>query len=653
MTIATMDHRSFAFSARICVCLLLLCESLTHARESTRAVCSEEDGTCVEKDAATDTATEEIFNVDSSHGDAAGEDESQCGIYFAKSTIPGAGLGMFAGKSFKKDDLLLPTGDVVLPVVDIVLHNGKDEDWHFLWDEYTWDSVSLLMDHEGSREVNVASPGFGAAANAFLDLTNVEEWTPLHGYAGLARDKDPGAGAISPYHGRLSTAKQDIRAGQELFVNYGNNWFHTRLESIGPVPIKGDVPKANLLLQKWHRLFKKYEPLGKGQVLKDMWESFAWTNPFNDTSRELFALPKNWEETALTGNSSLTALRTFQSMRSADWLEEFGACADNLNVGTSTIPHAGRGAFSRRKLSKGNLVAPFPLIHLTNRKRLHMYKIESNIRGEKVVNDRRHPIHHQLMLNYCMGHRESTILLCPYGIHTMLINHSQKPNVKLVWAATTRSNHHPDWLNLTVPELEKFEAEAAGLAMEAIALRDIQVGEEIFLDYGDEWQDAWDNHLAEWKPVEGDYVSAETLNADNTTRLKTEFEQMIDPYPGNVFLKCNDEFGKGTKWKNHYKEGTLKEYVKEADGYMVPCELLRYVEQDDGGILYTALFRDPDQRRDALPKKLKDVPREAFGFFDRPCTSDMHLPSAFRHDLRIPDALLPDKWRNLKESDGA
>lgn len=646
-----MTIASFAFSTRIWFCLLLLCDSLALAQESARAVCSEEDETCMGTTSAADAATEKIVNVDNSHGDLAGEDESQCGLYFAKSTIPGAGLGMFAGKTFKKDDLLMPTGDVVIPVIDIVLHNGKDEDWNFLWDEYTWDSWSLLMDHEGSSEVNVASPGFGSAANAFLDLTNVEEWTPMHDYAGLKRDKDPGAGAISPYHGRLSTAKSDIRAGQELFVNYGNNWFETRLESLGAIPVKGDVPKANLLLQKWHRLFNKYEPIGKGNVLNDLWESFAWTNPFNDTSRELFAIPKNWEETALTRNYSLSELRILQSMRSADWLEEFGACVDNLNVGISTIPHAGRGAFSRRNLSKGTLVAPFPLIHLTNRKRLHMYKIESNTSGEKVVNDRRHPMHHQLMLNYCMGHRQSTILLCPYGVHTMLINHSQKPNVKLVWAATTRSNHQSDWLNLTVPELVKFESEAAGLAMEVIALRDIQIGEEIVLDYGDEWQEAWDKHLSEWKPIEGDYISAEMLNADNTTRLKTEFDQMIDPYPGNIFLKCNNEFERSMRWKHHYKQGTLKKYLKDSDGDMVPCELLRYVERDDGEFLYTALLRDPDKDTDELPKKLRDVPREAFTFFDRPGTSDIHLLSAFRHDLRIPDALLPDKWRNLKRSD--
>ena len=50
--------------------------------------------------------------------------------------------------------------------------------------------------------------------------------------------------------------------------------------------------------------------------------------------------------------------------------------------------------------------------------------------------------------------------------------------------------------------------------MELIALRDIQPDEERFLDCGDEWEAAWQDHLSNWKPEPDadQYISAdETL----------------------------------------------------------------------------------------------------------------------------------------------
>jgi hypothetical protein len=52
------------------------------------------------------------------------------------STLPGTGVGMFAGKAFKKDDEMMPAGDHLVPIVDIALSHGFDI--FFLWDEYTW-----------------------------------------------------------------------------------------------------------------------------------------------------------------------------------------------------------------------------------------------------------------------------------------------------------------------------------------------------------------------------------------------------------------------------------------------------------------------------------------------------------------------------------
>lgn len=61
-----------------------------------------------------------------------GDDEMwfgpDCGIYYAKSTIPGAGYGIFAGKHFNVDDWVIP-GDLVVPLVEMAWNNGHADDY--------------------------------------------------------------------------------------------------------------------------------------------------------------------------------------------------------------------------------------------------------------------------------------------------------------------------------------------------------------------------------------------------------------------------------------------------------------------------------------------------------------------------------------------
>lgn len=147
---------------------------------------------------------------------------SQCGVWLALSTLPGAGVGMFAGKTFEKGQHMMPAGDHIVPIVDLNIHQ---EFAFFLWDEYTWDCKHLRCNSLGVDEVNAASPGFGAAANSFMDFINVDEGYAIHSVAqDLHRSKDPGAGAFTYHHSRMSTASKNIAPGQELFVGYGDHW---------------------------------------------------------------------------------------------------------------------------------------------------------------------------------------------------------------------------------------------------------------------------------------------------------------------------------------------------------------------------------------------------------------------------------------------
>ena len=163
----------------------------------------------------------------------------ECGIWLAPSSIPGAGLGMYAGRDFAAREPLQPTGDINLPMVDINQHQFQRQHFFLLWDEYTWNGEGLLSGHEGHVEVKVGSPGFGSAANSFLDLINVEELRPDNTIPSqIHRRNDPGAGAFSTYHNRQSIATTSIGMGEELYVDYGQTWFQDR-PHLGSVPLVG------------------------------------------------------------------------------------------------------------------------------------------------------------------------------------------------------------------------------------------------------------------------------------------------------------------------------------------------------------------------------------------------------------------------------
>jgi hypothetical protein len=146
---------------------------------------------------------------------------TKCGIYLAPSTIPGSGLGMFAGDHYFKEGTTVTGGDTVIPIVEQEWNHKLDVDEpSFLWDEYTWNGnvYEHVMEEEGDdiHLINVASPGVGAAANSYLSLANVEDVYIKIGRP--TKGDSPGVGGSSPYYGREFYATADIPPGAEIFA---------------------------------------------------------------------------------------------------------------------------------------------------------------------------------------------------------------------------------------------------------------------------------------------------------------------------------------------------------------------------------------------------------------------------------------------------
>jgi hypothetical protein len=573
---------------------------------------------------------------------------SECYMYWAPSTIPGAGLGVFAGsKSYEVGDQVT-FGDLVIPIWDLDWHQEHYETRKFLWDEYVWGPEvfdGMEVEVTENDAIYAASIGMGAAPNCLLPLINLYDDPIQLDNAGLD-STSPGVGSFTPYHGRVYRASQDIQPGMELFVNYGFNYFDSRTHIYGVMPFEEDYTRADKLLLEYLR-FKDYyfieehadregenDETDYQAIVPDLWSVLQDFKSIWTESTVLMAVPE--EESIIKelmdeGGTKYTLYD--RSIRDIAWLEEHGECMDNIRDGTSTIPHAGRGAFANRKLPKGSLVSPVPLIHISDKDYLTTYEMTDY----SLTPNRTVPVHSQLLRNYCFGHPQSQLMLCPYGMLTASINHAhKKPNIKIEWSKST-SMRHPEWKDMPV---HKWANELhAGLSFDYVALRDIEEGEEILLDYGAAWDKAWKLHVRNYRTMREHYLPAFELNEiiDDNLQIRTMDERSY--FTDSVYLFCRREFA---EWNG------LNDTIREMEE--LPCRVLERREGGgDGETTYVAEVvnfpKDTDFCERVGVGILWNVTRDAFYFEDMPYERDHHQPWTFRHEMHIPDDMFPEIWK--------
>lgn len=146
-------------------------------------------------------------------------------------------------------------------------------------------------------------------------------------------------------------------------------------------------------------------------------------------------------------------------------LRQEGYCLDNLRPRKSRIKQAGRGAFATRDIKVGSVIVPIPLLPIARQNIKTVLK--GGVRSQ------------QLVRNYCYGHTNSSTLLFPTSPIVNLVNHLNEPNVELRWSKKSKK-----WLD------KPLGPDTPTLVLEMVGKRDISEGEELFLYYGREWEDA-------------------------------------------------------------------------------------------------------------------------------------------------------------------
>jgi len=238
-----------------------------------------------------------------------------------------------------------------------------------------------------------------------------------------------------------------------------------------------------------------------------------------------------------------------QHVRDVKWLEENGHCLDNLQPKRSKIKRAGRGAFATRYIPAGTLIIPSPVVQITNASALQTTYIRKN-RGSSQSGKTTVTTQPQLLLNYCYGHVNSSVLFLPLAPIVNLINHSPTTgdgggaNARVQWSTSTqhRGREWPITTHTTIEDLRGLKE--TGFMFDYVATRDIQPGDEVLIDYGEEWVSRWEAHEREWemgrkKEIEEEvgYTPAYVME-DIAGWLRTYKRQVDHPYLCNLITSC-------------------------------------------------------------------------------------------------------------------
>jgi hypothetical protein len=434
--------------------------------------------------------------------------------------------------------------------------------------------------------------------------------------ADVPRTVEPGAGALTHYHNLTFVATQYLDAGSEIFVGipHGQDekWSQSRMEWIRQ--------RDEILI-----MLSAMEDGGGG----------------GGGGGGLGVLPRG--------------------RRDVEWIQEHGMCVDHLRVQKSRRRGVGRGAFAKRYIPKGSIVSVSPLVPI-DRKAAVSVKVKNGKGREKESSKP------QLLVNYCLGHVNSSVLFYPTAPVVNLINHDRHgANVELQWSTSSEDIVHG--LNVSSISLEDVVSRfrnSDDLVMKFVATRDIRPNEEIYMDYGLAWSRAWEKHVQEWNPVPGAVSYAPSYVMDDVAALlRTEKEQVDHPYPSNVMTACfyrysTHQRNDGIASSNQASAGetTTVQWKMDRRTFdyrnLRPCQVIKR-EDIDGKIYYTAIMKNWNgmKKDELIPKHeihvVSSIPRHAIRFVDKLYTTDMHLSNAFRHEIQIPDDIFPCAWKDLDD----
>jgi len=239
----------------------------------------------------------------------------------------------------------------------------------------------------------------------------------------------------------------------------------------------------------------------------------------------------------------------------------------------------------------------------------------------------------------------------------MLINHASArkgsnrlPNTKIRWATDHAETQHS--LHSSVDLVLKRKAKRPFL--EFVATRDIEPDEEILIDYGEAWEDAWNSHLTDWslqQSLEKQSSSVSILEMNNNKfDVSHDWSDVHMTFCSRLEVYDETLAGNAAEFHGFDNDNELF-YLNNFESSLIPCKIQgANREKETFDVVYYY-----DVNHEVMGKKIgrklkiysskylimKDLPAESLQF------SEKKSAISFRHEILIPDDVFPEFWKDL------
>ena len=220
------------------------------------------------------------------------------------------------------------------------------------------------------------------------------------------------------------------------------------------------------------------------------------------------------------------------------------------------------------------------------------------------------------------------------------------------------------------------------MLLDFVAIRDIHPDEEIFLDYGKAWEDAWDAHIERWSTPCGYFSGSSCMESSkkvsemNKDMFNTQYHKWSDVHMSVCHFDGN-MVSQGQAKMIYLSKETInpfdltKEFevkysyegiefdddsfgVRPFDGYYGACKILQSNKKEDTfDVIFFLGDRIPRQYNRVPGARLlvrhEKLPAKSLQFRTKPLKSDEFAPNAFRHEIEIPIESFPPLWLDLEK----
>ena len=343
-----------------------------------------------------------------------------------------------------------------------------------------------------------------------------------------------------------------------------------------------------------------------------------------------------------------------------------GKCLDHIYTKKSSIPSAGIGAFARRFILEGSVIIFSPMLVTYGAEVLRTRPDLDDINPK------------QLVYNYQYSHPNSSAYFFPINT-AIAINHQStrqdtiynpySPNAALRWSTSERKSRY--YLQRHLDDLKREHY--ATIVIEFVATRDINPEEEIFIDYGVEWETAWDDHVKRFAPDSNSVawfrrnkeepqriMSSKSVHAMNHDKFNHKYHEWSEDH----FAVCHHA-GLPTDTESRIilpnTHASFRDIQYNDEGFEIvntytktsswlPCKILRADEKDSifDVVFFSSGEGDVDTSAESrFLRRKKDLPMSHIKFITKPYKGDSLWSKAFRHPIKIPEEIFPPLWMDL------